>query len=83
MPDQTTADRLNVILVDCFGVNPGQLMPEAKFVEDLGCDSLDTMELLMQVEEEFDIEIFDEDAERITTVGEAVEYIDKAIAAKS
>ena len=58
-----------------LGVEPEQVKPEAQFVNDLGADSLDTVELIMALEEEFDIEIPDEQAEKIKTVGEALEHI--------
>ena len=63
------------IIVDQLGVDEKQVNPEASFVDDLGADSLDTVELVMALEEEFDIEIPDEDAEKIATVQNAVDYI--------
>ena len=63
--------------MDKLGVEESQITETAHFMDDLGADSLDTVELIMQLEEEFGIEIPDEDAEKITTVGAAVEYIDK------
>ncbi|MCK5803416.1 MAG: acyl carrier protein [Lentisphaeria bacterium] len=71
------AERVREIIVEQLGVNPEQLSPEAKFVEDLGADSLDTVELVMALEEEFGTEIPDEDAEKLTTVGEAISYVEK------
>ncbi|HEX67794.1 acyl carrier protein [Candidatus Calescamantes bacterium] len=68
-------ERVKKIIVDQLGVKEEQVKPEASFVDDLGADSLDTVELVMALEEEFDIEIPDEDAENIRTVGEAIEYI--------
>ena len=65
------------IIVEQLGVDPEQVTPEASFVDDLGADSLDTVELVMALEEEFDLEIPDEEAEKITTVGEAIEYIER------
>ena len=65
------------IIVEQLGVDPEQVTQEASFVDDLGADSLDTVELVMALEEEFDLEIPDEDAEKITTVGEAIEYIER------
>ncbi len=65
------------IIIDQLGANPEQVTPEASFIDDLGADSLDTVELVMALEEEFDIEIPDEDAEKITTVGQAIEYIEQ------
>jgi acyl carrier protein len=63
------------IIVEQLGVEENDVTPAAKFIEDLGADSLDTVELVMAFEEEFDIEIPDEDAEKITTVGDAISYI--------
>ena len=63
------------IIVEQLGVNAGEVKPEASFVNDLGADSLDTVELVMALEEAFDTEIPDEEAEKIQTVGQAVEYI--------
>ena len=63
------------IIVDQLGVDEKQVNPEASFIDDLGADSLDTVELVMALEEEFDIEIPDEDAEKIATVQNAVDYI--------
>jgi acyl carrier protein len=67
------------IIVDRLGVDPTQITPEASFIDDLGADSLDTVELVMAFEEEFDIEIPDEDAEKLTTVGKAMEYLKKRL----
>jgi len=69
-------DRVKTIVVEQLGVEADQVTPQSKFVEDLGADSLDVVELVMALEEEFDIEIPDEDAEKIVTVGEAAKYID-------
>ncbi|RKX30921.1 MAG: acyl carrier protein [Verrucomicrobia bacterium] len=63
------------IIVEQLGVNPDQVTPEASFIEDLGADSLDTVELVMAFEEEFGAEIPDEDAEKLTTVGAVVNYL--------
>ncbi|MBW3637511.1 MAG: acyl carrier protein [Armatimonadetes bacterium] len=71
------ADKVKEIVADELSVDAGIVTPQARFVEDLGADSLDVVELVMRFEEEFEIEIPDEDAEKITTVGEAVSYIDK------
>ncbi len=68
-------DRVKKIIVEQLGVEEDDVTLEAKFVEDLGADSLDTVELVMAFEEEFEIEIPDEDAEKILTVGRAIEYI--------
>ena len=75
MSDKTIEARVKDIIVDQLGVSADQVTPEAKFVEDLGADSLDTVELVMALEEEFECEIPDEDAEKITTVKQAVDYI--------
>lgn len=69
------AGKVKEIIVEQLGVTPEQVTPEASFIEDLGADSLDTVELVMALEEEFDIQIPDEEAEKITTVQQAVDYI--------
>lgn len=68
-------DRVKEIIVDQLGVDEEEVTPQASFVDDLGADSLDIVELIMAFEEEFDLEIPDEDAEKISTVGDAVNYI--------
>ena len=68
-------DRVKEIIVDQLGVDPGEVTDSAHFIEDLGADSLDTVELVMAFEDEFKVEIPDEDAEKITTVGSAIEYL--------
>jgi len=68
--------RVKDLVVEQLGVNPEQVTAEASFIDDLGADSLDTVELVMAFEEEFGIEIPDEDAEQITTVGDAIRYIE-------
>ncbi len=68
-------DKVKDIIVEQLGVNAEQVTTEAAFIEDLGADSLDTVELVMAFEEEFDAEIPDEDAEKLTTVGGVVEYL--------
>lgn len=70
-------EKVKEIIVEQLGVDPAQVTPEASFVNDLGADSLDTVELVMALEEEFNLEIPDEEAEKISTVGQAVEYIKK------
>jgi len=75
-------DKITEIIVEQLGVKPEEVTPEASFVDDLGADSLDTVELVMALEEEFGIEIPDEDAEKIQTVGDASRYIEKKSAAK-
>jgi len=72
----SVSERVKEIIAEQLGVNIEQVVPEAKFVEDLGADSLDTVELVMALEEEFGAEIPDEEAEKLTTVGEAVAYIE-------
>ncbi|HEU4439006.1 MAG TPA: acyl carrier protein [Methylomirabilota bacterium] len=68
-------ERVKEIIVEQLGVEEDEVQPAAKFIEDLGADSLDTVELVMAFEEEFDLEIPDEDAEKIATVGDAISYI--------
>lgn len=68
-------ERVKKIVVEQLGVNEGEVKPDASFVDDLGADSLDTVELVMALEEEFDCEIPDEQAEKITTVKQAIDYI--------
>ena len=68
-------ERVRKVIVDMLGVKPEDVVPEASFVDDLGADSLDTVELVMALEEEFGTEIPDEDAEKITTVQAAIDYI--------
>jgi acyl carrier protein len=74
-------DRVKAIVVEQLGVEVDQVTPQSKFVEDLGADSLDVVELVMALEEEFDLEIPDEDAEKIATVGEAAKYIERHVEA--
>ena len=71
-----TLEKIKEIIVDKLGVEQNKITDDAKFIDDLGADSLDTVELIMQFEEEFEIEIPDEDAEKILSVTHAVEYID-------
>ena len=71
--------KVKEIIVDKLGVEDGKITMEAKFIDDLGADSLDTVELIMQFEEEFGIEIPDEDAEGLLSVGEAVDYISQKL----
>ncbi|WP_128894278.1 acyl carrier protein [Longirhabdus pacifica] len=68
-------DKVKSIIVDKLGVDEAEVTPEASFKDDLGADSLDIVELVMELEEEFDMEISDEDAEKITSVGEVLNYI--------
>ncbi|MDR1379369.1 MAG: acyl carrier protein [Synergistaceae bacterium] len=74
MKKEEVLSRLKEIIVVRLDVEEDQIVPEASFVEDLGADSLDIVELIMGIEEEFDIEIPDEDAEKLTSVGEAMNY---------
>ena len=77
MAEKSVADRVKEIIVEQLGVNPDQVTAEAKFIEDLGADSLDTVELVMAFEEEFGAEIPDEDAEKLQTVGDVTKYIEE------
>ena len=77
MSDGTTFERLKKIIVEQLGVDEEEVTPTASFVEDLNADSLDLVELIMSLEEEFGMEISDEDAERIQKVSDAVEYIEE------
>lgn len=74
----SVAEKVKEIIVDQLGVSADEVKPEASFVEDLGADSLDLTELIMAMEEEFDIEIDDEEAQKILKVKDAVDYIEKA-----
>ena len=76
MADMSVEEKVKQIIVEELGVDEPEVTPNARFIEDLGADSLDTVELVMAFEEEFGIEIPDEDAEKITRVKEAIEYID-------
>jgi acyl carrier protein len=69
-------DDVKEVVVEQLNVNPAEVKEESKFIEDLGADSLDVVELIMALEEKFDIEIPDTDAEKIVTVGDAVKYIE-------
>jgi acyl carrier protein len=73
----STAEKVKEIVVNQLGVSPDQATPQAKFIEDLGADSLDQVELIMALEEEFGADIPDEDAEKLTTVGDAIKYIEE------
>ena len=75
-------EKVKDIITEQLGVKKEEVKPESSFIDDLGADSLDTVEVVMALEEEFAIEIPDEDAEKITTVGEAVKYIDGKIKKK-
>jgi acyl carrier protein len=73
-------DRIREIIVDQLGVPSGEVVPEASFVDDLGADSLDIVELVMAIEEVFALEIPDDDAEKIQTIQDAISYVDERIA---
>ena len=75
------AKRVEAIIVEQLGVTPEEVVPEASFIDDLGADSLDIVELVMAMEEEFDIEIPDEDAEKIQTIADAISYVRERAAA--
>ncbi len=74
MKKEEVMARLKEIIIDRLNVEEDQIVPEATFVDDLGADSLDIVELIMGIEEEFEIDIPDEDAEKLTSVGEAMRY---------
>ncbi len=71
--------KVKEMIVDSLGIDPEKINNESSFVDDLGADSLDTVELVMAFEEEFGVEIPDEDAEKLTTVGEAIGYLEKHV----
>ncbi|HEY9799555.1 MAG TPA: acyl carrier protein [Leptolyngbyaceae cyanobacterium] len=83
MSQSNTFEKVKTIVVEQLSVEAEKVTPEANFANDLGADSLDTVELVMALEEEFDIEIPDEAAEKITTVQEAVDYINNQVAASA
>ena len=72
-----TFDRVKNVIVDRLGVDESKVLPAATFKDDLGADSLDVVELIMELEDEFDMEISDEDAEKISSVGDVVTYIEQ------
>ncbi len=74
-------DRIKGLIVDQLGVSGDEIVPEASFIDDLGADSLDIVELVMAMEEAFDVEIPDDDAEKIQTIGDAVSYLKEKLAA--
>jgi acyl carrier protein len=76
--EKSIEDRIRTIIATELGVKPEQITPEAKFIEDLGADSLDTVELVMALEEEFGNEIPDEDAEKLTSVGDVIQFIEES-----
>jgi len=77
-----TGDKTKSIIAEQLGVKPEEVTPEASFIDDLGADSLDTVELVMALEEEFGIEIPDEDAEKMTKVADAIKYIEEKVTTK-
>jgi acyl carrier protein len=77
MAASNVQERVVKIVAEQMGVDKGKVSPETSFVNDLGADSLDTVELVMELEDEFDISIPDEDAEKIQTVGQAIQYIEE------
>lgn len=79
MSDKSTEDRVKDIIVEQLGVNAEQVTSDAKFIEDLGADSLDTVELIMALEEEFGIEVPDEESEKLLSVKDVVSYIEANI----
>ncbi len=79
MSDSSVHDRVVRIVCDQMGASADKVTPESSFINDLGADSLDTVELVMELEDEFEISIPDEDAEKIQTVGAAIEYIESKL----
>ncbi|RMD71239.1 MAG: acyl carrier protein [Bacteroidetes bacterium] len=79
MSNSNVAEKVKQIIVEKLGVDESQVTPEASFTNDLGADSLDTVELIMEFEKEFDISIPDEQAENIQTVGQAIEYLESQL----
>ena len=77
MADKSIEEKVKDIIVEQLGVNPEQVTPTASFIDDLGADSLDTVELVMAFEEVFSVEVPDEDAEKLLTVGDVVKYIEE------
>jgi acyl carrier protein len=78
MAEKTIEQKVKDIIVEQLGVNADQVIQEAKFIEDLGADSLDTVELIMALEEEFGIEVPDEEAEKLVSVGDVTRYIEES-----
>ena len=77
MSDKPIEQRVKDIIVEQLGVKPDQVVPAAKFIEDLGADSLDTVQLVMALEEEFGIEVPDEQAEKLQSVGDVIKYVEE------
>ena len=80
MASEDTTRRVKDLIAESLGVNPAEVNPDASFIDDLGADSLDIVELVMAIEKEFGIEIPDEDAEKISTVKDAINYINDKMA---
>ncbi len=78
----TVTEKVKKMIVEQLGVSEAEVIPEAKFIDDLGADSLDIVELIMALEDEYGIEIPDEDAEKMETVGDAIKYIEEHLANK-
>jgi acyl carrier protein len=76
MAEKSIEEKVRDIIVEQLSVNPEQVTPDAKFIEDLGADSLDVVELVMAFEEQFSVEVPDEDAEKLLTVGDVIKYIE-------
>lgn len=76
MSEKSVEEKVKDIIVEQLGVTPEQVTAQASFIEDLGADSLDTVELVMAFEEEFGVEVPDEDAEKLQTVGDVIKYIE-------
>ena len=77
MAEKSIEEKVKDIIVEQLGVNPEQVAPQTYFIEDLGADSLDIVELVMAFEEEFGVEVPDEDAEKLQTVGDVIKYIEE------
>ena len=78
----SVTEKVRKMIVDQLGVSESEVVPEAKFIDDLGADSLDIVELIMALEDEYSIEIPDEDAEKMETVGDSIKYIEDRLAGK-
>ena len=78
----SVGEKIKAVIAEQLGVKPEEVTEQAKFVDDLGADSLDTVELVLALEEEYGVEIPDEDAEKLTSVGDAIKYIEEKLASK-
>ena len=78
----SVTEKVKAMIVEQLGVSEAEVVPEAKFIDDLGADSLDIVELIMALEDEYGVEIPDEDAEKMETVGDAIKYIEDRLAEK-